>query len=314
MAEDLYDLGERGLIERLRQRLPGGQGVVLGPGDDCAIVSIEDHGPHELLLTSDPVIEGIHFDSGEDPCRIGAKAMGRVLSDIAAMGGEPLWALVNLVLPAGADVTLAEALYDGLLSASSGAGVMIVGGDVARGAGIELHLFGVGRVPRGRAVRRSGGQVGDALFVTGPLGGSLTGKHLDFTPRVAEGLFLRDWASCMIDVTDGLLTDLRHLCAASAVGASIREAAVPVSEAARLLNDGRSPMEHAMVDGEDFELLFAVAEAKRAALVAAWPQNFDSPLFELGRFTEGAASIRVLDEAGHERKAMGQGFDHFGKT
>ena len=267
--------GERGrtenaIVARLIRGLPGRPDVVVGAGDDCAVVRAEKTARYDTLLKSDPVIEGVHFEPDAPPRAVGHKALGRVLSDLAAMGGEPLWAVVDLVLRDGRDAGWAAQVYAGLGRLARRAGLAIVGGDTSRGPARELHVFAVGRVPRGTAVLRTGARVGDALYVTGRLGGSLEGRHLRFEPRLAEGAWLREqgWATAMMDVSDGVATDLPRLLAASRVGARLEQAALPVSAAARRASarDGRPAWQHALSDGEDFELLFTVRGARAPGL------------------------------------------------
>lgn len=304
-------LGERALIRRLARLLPGRADVPVGVGDDCAVARGADAG-YDLLLTTDAVIEGVHFTAAARPTAIGHKAAGRVLSDVAAMGGEPLYLLIDLVAPACESVRRIEGVYRGAARLARRHGVGVIGGDTARGPALELHVFGVGRVPRGRALLRSGARPGDRLFVTGTLGGSLQGRHLAFTPRLAEGVWLRagGWARALIDLSDGLATDLHHVAAASRVGAVVRATAVPVSAAARRSRDGRSALDHALGDGEDFELLFAVPARKAGALREAWP--FRTRLSEIGEVTRGSAV--VLTQGGRRLALRSRGFEHFRST
>ena len=305
----LKNMGEGALIERLTRRLGTGRDVVVGPGDDCAVVRAADE---EWLLTSDPVIEGVHFDGTATPQQIGHKALARSLSDIAAMGGTPRWALVDLVAPGDTPAGKLEAIYAGLCATADAYGIAIVGGDVAAGPVIELHVFAVGSLPPGSAILRSGALPGDGIYVTGALGGSrLQGHHLSFTPRLREGRWLREgeWATAMCDISDGLSTDLHHLAAASGVGAAIRLATVPCSPAARSTQD---PLTHALCDGEDFELLFSVSAARLAEFEVAWQSSALAACTRIGTITiDGGVmgigaddSVRPLDAAG---------YDHFSK-
>jgi thiamine-monophosphate kinase len=305
----LKDMGEGALIERLTRRLGTGRDVVVGPGDDCAVVRAADE---EWLLTSDPVIEGVHFDGAATPQQIGHKALARSLSDIAAMGGTPRWALIDLVAPGDTPAGQLQGIYTGLAATADDYGIAIVGGDVAAGPVIELHVFAVGSLPPGSAILRSGALPGDGIYVTGALGGSrLQGHHLSFTPRLREGRWLREgeWATAMCDISDGLSTDLHHLAAASGVGATIRLATVPCSPAARSTQD---PLTHALCDGEDFELLFSVSAARLADFEVAWQSNALASCTRIGTITiDGGVmgigaddSVRPLDAAG---------YDHFSK-
>lgn len=305
-------IGEDALIRRLKRLLPGRADVVAGIGDDCAVVRTGRRDAFDLLLKSDPVIEGVHF-TGTTPAKaIGHKALGRVLSDIAAMGGEPLWVLIDLVAPASVPVKRIEGIYRGLAKLARRYGVAIVGGDTSRGKTLELHVFAVGRILRGRAVLRSGAKPGDSLYVTGSLGGSGQGRHLSFEPRLAEGQWLAagKWATAMMDVSDGLATDLRRLIAASGTGAVIEAARVPVSPAAKRLLDRRAPLEHALSDGEDFELLFTVSPRKAAAFEAAWRRRFRLACTRIGELIRRPGLLEI-ENNGIPTPLKIRGYEHF---
>lgn len=262
----LRDIGEQALIKRLARRLPSRPDVAVGVGDDCAVVRVPGS-RYDLLYTTDAVIEGTHFLPNTQPEQIGHKAAGRVLSDLAAMGGEPLYLLINLVATPKTPLARVEQIYRGVGRLCARHGVAIIGGDTSTGRVLELHVFGVGRVPRGKAVLRSGARAGDVLYVTGRLGGSRHGKHLNFEPRLREGQWLRNWASAMIDISDGLATDLRHVVESSGVGADISADKIPLSRHAKSVRS-------AFRDGEDFELLFTVPGKKSAVFEKAWRKTF----------------------------------------
>jgi thiamine-monophosphate kinase len=303
----LDTIGETALIERLTACLPQGRDVVVGPGDDCAVVRAGDE---DWLLTSDPVIEGVHFTPDADPVQIGHKAVARALSDIAAMGGLPRWALVDLVAPADMPSSRLEAIYDGIAATAARYGLTIVGGDVARGPALELHLFAVGSLPRGSAILRSGAIAGDAIYVTGALGGSHTaGRHLTFEPRLREGQWLREggWTTAMCDISDGLATDLHHLCKASHVGGALRLPTIPLTEAAQTTDD---PLERALTDGEDFELLFTVPPDRQADLADAWSGVFGLACNRIGTIIE-ELGVWGIDADNTEHAIPPGGFDHF---
>ncbi len=311
----LMDLGENEIIRRLARFTRERDDVPVGIGDDCAVVTAAGS-PFDWLLTTDPVIEGSHFLPDTEGERVGRKAAGRVISDIAAMGGEPLWILINLV---GADTTpyeRVEAIYRGAAEQAARFGAAIIGGDTARGAALELHVFGVGRVPQHTAVLRSGARPGEFLYVTGALGGSLLGKHLDFVPHVREAAWLRDgrWVTSMMDLSDGLGADLPRLLEASHAGAEIELARVPVSAAAQTLaeRDGRTPLDHAVNDGEDFELMFTVPAERAAHFEPAWHATFpDLPCTRMGTITEATQGCIAVDETGVRRAFRAGGFEHF---
>jgi thiamine-monophosphate kinase len=305
-------IGEDALIRRLAKLLPGRADVVAGIGDDCAVVRTGRRDAFDLLLKSDPVIEGVHFTQTAPAEAIGHKALGRVLSDIAAMGGEPLWGLIDLVAPASVPVKRLEGIYRGLATLARRQGVAIVGGDTSRGKTLEIHVFAVGRIPRGRAVLRSGGKPGDVLYVTGSLGGSGQERHLRFEPRLAEGQWLAagKWATAMMDVSDGLATDLRRLTAACGTGAVIEAARIPISTVAKRLKDRRTPLEHALSDGEDFELLFTVSLRKAAAFETAWRRQFRLACNRIGELTEKSGRLE-LETRGIRRVLKVRGYEHF---
>ena len=306
-------LGERAIIRKLVRALPGRADVVVGPGDDCAVVRPAADARYDYLLKSDPVIEGVHFTRATTSPAVGHKALARVLSDMAAMGGEPLWALVNLVAPAATSVARVTGIYAGMRRLARRWRVAIVGGDVTSGLRLEAHVFGVGRVPRGQAVLRSGARAGDYLFVTGALGGSRRGKHLEFQPRLAEGRWLRSrrWATAMIDISDGLATDLRHLIRQSRVGAELFLASIPLAPAIKKSASRRTALRHAFCDGEDYELLFTVAPANAAKLIRAWPKSFRTPCVAIGRITRHRNVIECVDTRGRKARLKATGYEHF---
>ena len=283
----------------------------MGAGDDCAVVRPGGGAPEDLVLTSDPVVEGVHFTAEVAPEAVGHKALGRVLSDIAAMGAEPRWALVDVVARGSTPMATVDALYDGMGALAATCGLAIVGGDIAEGPCLELHVFGVGAVPRDAALLRSGAGDGDVLFATGSLGGSRLGRHLHIEPRLEEGIWLRDWATAMMDISDGLATDLRHITHASGTGCELNMEQIPISEAAASLDDERSPLEHALCDGEDFELLFTVPGSRREAFRSAWQQAFEMPCTEIGRMTSQTEMIQCRQEDGSVVSLAETGYSHF---
>lgn len=302
--------GERRLLDVLLAGLPGGAGVRTGAGDDAAVVRGDRSS--DLVLKTDAVVEGVHFTRRDDAVRVGHKALGRVLSDFAAMGATPEYALVSLAAPRDTPVARIRAAYEGMAALAKRHRVAIVGGETVRGPTLSFHVFAAGRVPRGRAVLRAGASRGDVIFVTGTLGGSLAGRHLDFEPRVDEGRWLMKgrWATAMIDLSDGLATDLRHLVAASQCGADLDPARIPVSAAARVGGRARA-LDHALRDGEDFELLFTVKRARVAAFVDAWEREFDTPCTAIGAITGTRGRILLRPVGGKPRELRVRGFEHF---
>ena len=309
-------MNEFELIARLTRSLPGNKSVVVGAGDDCAVLDVGL--PERLLLfKTDAVVEGIHFSAAAPPEKVGHKALGRCLSDIAAMAGTPTAALVTLALPRHFELAYVEALYAGLNALARRHEVAIVGGETTTNP--ERTLVSVallGWVPRGKGVLRSGAEAGDALFVTGELGGSPAGKHLEFEPRLAEARWLTQHfpIHAMLDLSDGLAGDLRHILQASRVGAELLSPAIPISRearrAARAESSAKPPLLAALTDGEDFELLFTVASRHAVPLLDAWREQFPTlPLTCIGKIT-GKEGLTLRDKQG-VRPLTAHGYMHF---
>lgn len=305
----MREAGELDAIRALMSTLGRMDDVKVGPGDDCAVVEAEGS-PFDWLYTTDPVIEGVHFRRGDDPRRVGHKAAGRVLSDIAAMGGEPLWLLINVVAPPSAKLDRLKAIYRGATRLCRKYGASIIGGDMAEGPKLELHVFGMGRAPADSAVLRRGARAGDRIYVTGALGGSRTGKHLDFEPRITEGLWLREsgWPTAMIDISDGLATDLRHILDRSRVGARIDTGRIPIAAPARR---SRTPVEKALMDGEDFELLFTVPAGKSRLFESAWKDAFTLPCTAIGEILSGRNQVQWIGKNGKLLSKGVAGYEHY---
>lgn len=298
----LRDMGEHEAIRRLSAMLGTHSDLIMGPGDDCSVVRLPGSS-QDQVFTTDPVIEDVHFLSSDAPERIGNKAAGRVLSDIAAMGAQPQWLLVDVVAPPSLDYRTMERIYIGMNALCERFDTFIIGGDLAQGPCLELHVFGTGTLPSGSALLRSGAKYGDAILVTGALGGSIHGKHLDFIPRVDEGIFLRDsgLVDSMIDISDGLATDLRHIMAQSGVGAIVDVEKIPIT----------GTLDQALYDGEDFELLFTLPPSHLDELCALWKRRFPSNLSIIGAITNHVGMLQLGFADGRilplERKA----FEHF---
>jgi len=289
------DLNEDRFLKILLAGLPEGKNLLVGPGDDCAVVKAP--GTRELLLLkTDCVVEGVHFLPDHEPTRVGWKAICRALSDIAAMGGEPLHALVNIFSPSDKPVAYWKGFYKGLSKAASRFEVGLAGGETSRAPFVAVSLSLIGRVEPGRLTLRSSGKPGDALFVTGTLGGSIKGKHLDFIPRLPEGRWLsaHGYASAMMDLSDGLASDLPRLATSSGCGFEIDFETLPRTRGCTVTQ--------ALSDGEDYELLLAVPPRFSDRLEAGWKENFPGvKLTQIGR----------LVEPGTSASALPQGFDHF---
>jgi thiamine-monophosphate kinase len=311
--------GEFGLIEwiRQRERSRSGSWTALGIGDDCAILRTSRESG--LLATTDMLMDGRHFCLEQDgPEAVGYKALGVNLSDIAAMAGMPRAALIAVALPRKEAVAVAQGIYAGMRALAERFGVDLAGGDTNAWDGplvVAVTLLGEATV-RG-AVRRSGAQPGDVILVTGALGGSLSsGRHLRPEPRIAEALALHEAANlhAMIDISDGLSADLGHILAESGhAGAVLDETAIPIHpdawDASRL--DGVSALEHALNDGEDFELCLTVSQADAARLAALSPTR--ATIYRIGEVIDRSGmSLRGRD--GRLQPIEPHGFDHLRNT
>jgi thiamine-monophosphate kinase len=308
--------GEERLIASIRSWLgaanpPPPRGI----GDDCAVLPARAAGTRQLV-TVDGVIRGKHFDDALPASTVAEKLLKRNLSDIAAMGGTPRHAVVALAAPPDLEVAWLQKFFRALGRAAVRAGVSIVGGDCAQTDGLlGAWLTLIGDAPP-RPLTRTGARAGDLLFVTGVLGGSILGHHHRFTPRLAEGRWLarRPEVRAAIDLSDGLGKDLRALVPPGC-GAVLDPRNVPISAAARQLaaRSGRPPLEHACNDGEDYELLFAIAPARVEGFAIAWHRAMATPLSCIGRIVRGgrggAAAIEFVPEP--EREVRLRGYEHF---
>jgi thiamine-monophosphate kinase len=296
----LADAGEDRVVAEIIARLHAGRGVVVGAGDDCAV--LRAGAGHYQLFKTDVVVESVHFLPDSPPARVGWKAACRALSDIAAMGGWPTYALVTLIVPAERPLQWVRRLYSGLNRAARCHAFSIVGGETSRfdaGGPAAISISMLGRVEKKRCLLRSGARPGDLLFVTGQLGGSLAGWHLKFQPRIAEARWLarRFRPSAMIDLSDGLGSDLPRLAAASGVGFEIDLHTLPRRRGASI--------DQALSDGEDYELLFTVPPKNAASLPAAWQKAF--PRLRLTRI----GRIVTKHQAAGAASGMISGWDHF---
>jgi thiamine-monophosphate kinase len=289
----LSELGEDAVVTGLTRTLRLDDRVKLGAGDDCAVV--ETAGRLQLLK-SDCMVEGIHFLPDADPKWIGWKAMCRSISDIAAMGGRPLDALVTVAVRPDTDFAWLKRVYAGLEAAAKVYHVNLVGGETAKSPGpFFVSVALTGTVEGARYVGRFGGREGDGLFVTGKLGGSIGGRHLRFRPRVEEARWLvnRFPVHAMMDLSDGLGSDLPRLAMASRLGFEVDLTALP-------LHRGASP-ENGLRDGEDYELLFAVPTAAKKRLETEWRAKFPKlRLTAIGRLVKNGTT-----------QFLGKGYDHF---
>ena len=297
------DKGEFGLIARAQRRLHRTASVRAGIGDDAAV--LRGPGGGLLLLASDMIVEGVHFDQRRTPARwIGWKALACNVSDIAAMGGTPRWAVVSLGLPPTTPLRFVDGLYAGLERCAKRFGVAIVGGDTVRAPQVVVDVAILGAVRPQQLTLRSGAKLGDGLFVTGRLGGSLSsGRHARFLPRVQEAqtLVRRLRVHAMMDLSDGLASDLWQMSRASRARLRVEARRIPVSAAGRTVT-------HALMDGEDFELLFAVS-ARDAARV---PSRIGAcPITRIGSVVGRGVGVELQERGGRIRTLAPKGFRHF---
>jgi thiamine-monophosphate kinase len=334
--QPLRDIGENRMVSRFRQ-LAGAaltDGVLLGPGDDTAILRLPPG--RVALLTCDMMVEEVHFRRAWiTPWQLGWKAMAQNLSDIAAMGGEAGFAVASVALPGTAEKSMAEGISEGLIAAASRYGAALVGGDLVGSPGpVAVDVSVLGWVEEGVALRRRGARPGDRLLVTGALGASAAGLHAllqgrqgeddphlrqalaahhEPQPRLKEGraIALGGAATAMMDLSDGLAADLPRLCAESGVGAKLFLAQVPVAEACRAVAArlGLDPLSLAVSGGEDYELLFTCPPEAVARLRTVVAEAGGLLATEIGEIVSGPAII-ALDSEGRS-VPLAQGFDHF---
>ena len=280
---------EQQFIAWLRDRLPAHPLLRLGPGDDAAVLRMA--GIDECVITVDLLTEGVDFLLAEvEPRRVGRKALAVNLSDLAAMAARPLAAVLAVALPRQGGRDLAVQLYEGLLPLAEKYDLAIAGGDTNSWDGpLVITATLLGQVTARGPLCRQGAVAGDRIIVTGAFGGSILGRHFDFEPRVNEALLLaeRYELHAGMDVSDGLALDLSRLVRESGVGAIVETDRVPIHDDAQRLalepGDGRTPLEHALGDGEDFELLLAVPPSTARRILAEQPLGV--PLTDVGEFT-----------------------------
>lgn len=315
------------LIETIRVRTQGARpDVVLGMGDDAALLDVPTG--QRLVACTDSMVEGVHFLPGTAPEDLGWKSLAVNLSDLAAMGAEPAWALLALTLPT-ADARFVERFADGFAELAHAHGVALVGGDTTQGP-LSVTVTALGTLPIGESLPRSGACADDAIFVTGTLGdaaGALRmmrgpDRHASSgvppamamrmhrpVPRVAAGLALRGLANACIDVSDGLLADLGHVCATSGVGAELDMATLPLSAALRAAFDEAACREFALSGGDDYELCFT-APAQQQTEIETRLAGAGCHATRIGRIVAGTG-VRVLDANGNAIATPRAGWEHF---
>lgn len=307
------------LIARLARDLPGNASLVRGAGDDCAVLDLGI--PDKLVLfKTDAVVQEVHFTSETPAEMAGRKALGRALSDIAAMAGEPVACLVTIGLQKEYDEAWVFSFYQGLNALAKKLNVAVAGGETTVSPrGFFASISVLGTIPRDQIISRANAKAGEAIFVTGELGGSISGKHLEFTPRLEEGRWLAAEFNvrAMMDLSDGLAGDLRHILHSSKVGAEILAKAIPISRAARAKakseSSAKPPLLAALTDGEDFELLFTVRPGDAVRLLDAWKARFpETKLSCIGKVT-ARPGLRICDKDG-VRELSAHGYTHFQKS
>lgn len=309
---DISDIGEFGLIERIAEKIKEKKGLIKGIGDDCAVL---DNGDDFTLLTTDMLVSGDHFNRNwHTPWQIGWKSIIVNVSDIAAMGGLPEWALVSVALPDDVDYEYVDEIFKGMIDASEKYDFSIIGGDTTHGDLLVINITLIGKVEKENLCMRGDAEVGDLICVSGDLGKSWAGLellrageegytdfHLEPDCRLNLARKLAPNVSAMIDVSDGLASEVNHICDESSVGASVEKEKVPISErtkeAGKIL--GKDPMFWALSGGEDFELVFTIPKEK----------------FDMIKDTEPIVVGEITEEGRYllngEKKPLEGGYKHF---
>ena len=307
----LKQLGEFGLIARLKETASSRRDVIQGIGDDTAVLPLNSQ--KYLLLTTDMIVEDVHFTRSAPPQAVGHKALACNISDLAAMGGLPTYAVVSIGLPSDLTLSYVENLYRGINRLAKEFNVGIVGGDTVRSSKITINIALLGQVEKKYLTLRSGARAGDWIFVTGSLGRSLpTKKHLMFTPRLKESRFLveRFKPSAMMDISDGLSGDLNHILKASRVGACLYEDQIPRSGAG---TKRAASIHEALYDGEDFELLFTLSPAKARRLINWQLKNKRWFFYSVGKITPIPNRLEMKRRDGSTLQLKKEGYQHFKK-
>lgn len=293
-------IGEFGLINRIKKLIKIDSSVIKGSGDDCAVLKFNKE--QYLLATCDMLVEGVDFTRLDNPYLVGRKALAVSISDIAACAGIPRYALVSLGLPKYSSVALVDKISKGIIDLARAYKINIIGGDLSGARQLTIDVSMLGLVEKKYLVLRSKARVGDIVFVTGSLGGSISGKHLNFIPRVKEARFLvkNVKLNSMIDISDGLTLDLGHVLEESRVGAIIYERLIPLSKQAANLDD-------ALYRGEDFELLFTMTHNEAKKLLKKKIKIFNP----IGEIVDKKYGLRLITKRSKEKILKPKGFRHF---
>lgn len=324
---DAMSLAEFDLIDRIRARIAPREDIVLGIGDDAALLRMP--AGQQLVVTADTLNEGVHFPVGTAPHDIGWKALAVNLSDLAAMGAHPAWCTLSLSLP-HSDAAWLEAFIDGFLSLATQRGIALVGGDTTRGP-LSISVTAMGHVAPDRALRRDAARIGDDIWVTGTLGDAaaalaLLGNDAAVTsgdvlaalrqrldrpePRNAAGIALVGIAHACVDISDGVLADLGHVCTRSVVAAEVELAQLPASDALHSLGTGEALWSWQAGGGDDYELCFTAAQDARESITAL-AATLGLRFSRIGRIVEGQG-VRVIDAHGQPWQPHRSGYQHFG--
>jgi thiamine-monophosphate kinase len=297
----ISEIGEFGLIERFKRLIETDSSVIKGSGDDCAVLKFDKN--RYQLFTCDTIVEDVDFTLKDSPYLIGRKALAISISDIAACAGLPRHCLIAMGLPGNTAFKFVDRLFKGMYNLARIYRINVVGGDISRSRKIFIDVSILGIVEKKNLLLRSGARIGDIIFVSGSLGGSIFGKHLRFTPRLKESRFLvkNFKINSMIDISDGLIQDLGHILKQSNVGAIIYEDLIPVSKSARNLTD-------AFYSGEDFELLFTLPRNEAKKLLKKERLIFFKPI---GEIVDKKFDLRLIDKNNQEKTLTPIGFKHF---
>ena len=328
------ELGEFALLARLQRRLKRADAppVVLGIGDDCAVLRPADG--HDLLVTTDTQEEGVHFRRDwSTPEDIGWRCLAVNVSDVAAMGGAPLGAVVALSLPETLPVAFVEAMYDGMNALAEAYDCPIIGGNISKSAEpLSVTITVLGSAPRDGSLYRASARAGDGIWITGDLGAAKAGlealihpqavaglpteavlsRYRRPLPRLKEAQFLRQHGASLIDLSDGLSSDLAHICDASGVGARLHADRIPISDETRKVAGalGLDPLTLALHGGEDFELCLTALPDSAEPLEQGFRKRFDCPLIWIGTI-QASAGVTLYHSDGGEAPLIAGGYDHF---
>jgi thiamine-monophosphate kinase len=326
----LTEIGEFAVIATIKEMAAAGPGIIKGIGDDAAI--LRPSPGMVSLVTTDLLLEGVHFNLDfTDPYRLGKKAVAVNLSDMAACGGIPTAFLVSLAAPVKTEMAFVRSLYQGMLEQAQEFKMPLAGGDTSRGERLLIAITLIGEAEEAKVIYRSGARKGDLIFVTGTLGDAALGlqqlkkgkregiaitRHLAPIPRVKEGREIArlGLATAMIDISDGLMADLGHICEASAVGAKVQLSRLPLSEEYRreIAQYNADTYLLAVIGGEDYELLFTAPE-ERTAAIQKLAREFGIPITMIGEIAADSHGVMIYGEDGKVYPVKQQGYDHFTK-